>query len=78
MHQVEFAQLIGVPVATLRAFESGARTMTWENCLERIGYLLGATFDERDGQWHYMRTKRLFTRSVSTRPSPMDASKTPF
>jgi hypothetical protein len=61
MHQAEFAELITVPVATLRAFESGARTMTWENCLGRIGYLLGATFDERDGQWHYMRTKVLYT-----------------
>lgn len=61
MHQVEFAQLVNLPVTTLRAFESGARTLTWENGLERIGYLIGATFDERDGQWRYMRTKHLYT-----------------
>jgi hypothetical protein len=63
-HQVEFAQLIGIPVDPLRAFESGARAITWANCLERIGYLLGATYDERDGQWHYLRTKHLYTFSL--------------
>jgi hypothetical protein len=61
MHQDEFAHLVSIPVATVRAIESGARQMTWENSLERIGYLIGATFDERDGEWHYLRTKHLYT-----------------
>jgi hypothetical protein len=64
MHQVEFAQLVNLPVATLRSLEAGRRQLTWDNCLERIGYLLGATFDERDGQWHYLRTKHLYTFSL--------------
>lgn len=64
MHQDDFAQLIGISVATIRAIEAGRRELTWDNSLGRIAYLLGATFDERDGEWHYMRTKTLYTFSL--------------
>lgn len=63
MHQADFAKLTTIPVATIRAIESGRRTMTWENCRERIGYLLGARFSEQDREWHYMLTKDLYTFS---------------
>jgi hypothetical protein len=33
--------------------------LTRENCLERIEYLLGATFDNHE--WRYMRTRDLYT-----------------
>ena len=59
MHQVDFAQLTGISAATLRAIEAGRRVLTWENCLERIEYLLGASFDNHE--WRYMRTKDLYT-----------------
>jgi DNA-binding XRE family transcriptional regulator len=65
MHQDDFAHLIDIPVATIRAIEAGRRELTWENCLGRIAYLLGATFDERDRQWHYMRARdHLYTFSL--------------
>jgi transcriptional regulator with XRE-family HTH domain len=59
MHQVDFAQLTGISAATLRAIEAGRRVLTRENCLQRIEYLLGATFDNHD--WRYMRTRDLYT-----------------
>src|SRR6476660_6877531 len=61
MHQVEFGQVIGIPVATIRAIEAGRRGLTRENSLERIEYLIGASFDERDGQWRYMRSKHPYS-----------------
>jgi hypothetical protein len=61
MHQVEFGQLVDLPVATVRAIEAGRRAMTRENSLGRIEYLIGASFDERSGQWRYMRTKHAYT-----------------
>jgi len=63
MHQDDFSQLIDIPVATIRAIEAGRRELTWENCLGRIAYLLAATFNARDGQWHYMGTGHLYTLS---------------
>jgi DNA-binding XRE family transcriptional regulator len=64
MRQDDFAQLIDIPVATIRAIEAGRRELTWGNCLGRIAYLLAATFNERDRQWHYMRTKQPYTFSL--------------
>jgi transcriptional regulator with XRE-family HTH domain len=59
MHQLDFAQLTGISAATLRAIEAGRRVLTRENCLERIEYLLGATFDNHE--WRYMRTRDLYS-----------------
>jgi transcriptional regulator with XRE-family HTH domain len=57
MHQQEFADRIGVSVATVRSVEAGRRKMTQDNCLNQILVTLKATWNEEDQTWHVLGSK---------------------
>ncbi len=66
MHQQEFADRIGVSVATVRSIEAGRRKMTEDNCLNQIFVTLKATWNERDQNWHVLGGKWLYEKRHST------------
>jgi hypothetical protein len=54
LHQEEFADWIGVSVATIRSVEGGRRPMTGDNCLNQIAIVLFAHWGEHDHEWHLL------------------------
>ena len=65
MHQEDFANRIGIPVATIRSIEGGRRPMTKGNCLGQILVTLLAVWNVRKGEWRVLGTNAPYEKKYA-------------